>query len=227
MAAAPYTGDQTDLCIGTMFFEYKNWGWSEKYYINSPNAPGVPSLFDASFQLAAGCQYRAFLLGAGCRISYARVSLWSTLRDSINAIYSPLDAGLVDAEEEAEVINSPEVSAVCRHDDMAGRFVLRGFRGLRDSWVEDAALTATLFSQNPTVSTVITPAVPPLLDTASNAVKNFILWMKQNTVIARKNLLIPDTWTTYPISFHSFRKIGKRDTGRPFGTSRGRQPSFS
>lgn len=225
--ALPFTGDQADLCIGTLFFEYKNWGWSEKYVLNSPTDPGYPSLLDGANQLFEGAKLRAFMLGAGCRISYARVSLASVLRDSVNAIYSPLDAGLVDAEDDAEVINNPQTSAVIRCDDMGGKFVLRGFRGLRDSWVEDAALTAAIFSSNPSSDAVITPAVPPLLDTATNATKWFLLWMKQNTVMARKNVLNPTIWTTFPIKYISFRKVGSRDTGRPFGVSRGRAQSFS
>lgn len=223
----PYTGEQNDYCVGTMFFEYKNWGWSERYIINKATSPGVPSLLEASNILLDGVTLRAYLLGAGCRINYARVSLWSTLRDSLSAVLTPVEAHLVDEEEDVEVVNSVQVGAMIRCDDLGGRFVTRQFRGLRDSWVEDHELLTNLFSGNPDAGGTIGHATPPAEDPPSTAVNNFLLWMKQNTVILRPNKIIPDTWLSYPINHITFRKISSRDTGRPFGTSRGRQQAFA
>lgn len=224
----PLSGFQNDVCVGTMFFSYKEFGWSEKYIIQNQSGDPVPDLFSASVLLAEGAAFRAFLLGAGCVLSYARVSLASALRDSLMAINAPILPGLVDDEEDTpEELNSVQVGALVRMDDLAGKFATRAFRGLRDSWVTDQALTALLFAQQIGSDTAYTTVTPPTLFTASAAVANWYRWMKKNTVFARKVDSGGFIWQTFAMPSITFRKISSRDTGRPFGTSRGRAPSFA
>lgn len=225
----PVTGTQPDVCYGTMFFGYKGFGWSETYVLNNPSSLGspVPTLLDAKGQLALGCSYRAFLLGLGAAIIGARVSHGLKLRDSLNAIEVPIAAKKIDAEVAVEKINSVEAAVLLRFDDLLGKYSLRQLRGLRDSWVTDHEMVGAFFLSNPSPDTAYATVIDPALFTATEAVTNFLLWMKQNTVIAKKTGEGATLWTTYPLISNSFRKVSNRQTGRPFGQSRGRAPTFA
>lgn len=224
----PAFGLQADLCIATLFFKFKDFGWSEKYILNDATSPVPQTNVDAIANVNAGVLRRVKLLGAGCSVTYARISRASLARDSISVITAPVSAAMVDPEVALEKINSVEVSAMIRSDDMAGKFALRGFRGLRDSWVTDQELASDLFGSNPDPDAALeVPINPATLLTPAQAVKNWLIWLKANTVIAKASGIVLTPWRTYPLTRITFRKVSHRDTGRPFGTSRGRAPTFS
>lgn len=225
--ALPTAGLTKNLMIGTLFINFKNSGWSEKYILCGGDAS--PDSTNLTYEQAATnfgliVAARALLLGLNCDIAWARVSAAVQKRESYPAIsvHQPAlevtgDGGTI------EKISDPEVCMNFRFDDGAGRFYTRSFRGLRDSWVTDFDTDGLAFSANPAHDAALeTPTAPATLLTADQAIKNFLIRMKNLTLGVKLTGDPVNPWRTFAIPRSSFRRIKDRQTGRPFGMSAGK-----
>lgn len=220
-------GVTTDLMIGTIFINFKSWGWSEKYIMGSHTAPSAVPEYDEAWQnLNSLAEARKYLLGNGCSIVWGRVSKQSALRDSVSAFGLAKQPALIDTETTVDLINNPEACIQFRMEDLNGRYANRTLRGVRDGWVADSLTVPDIFPSNITADTALTPIpTPPTLLTGAQAVKNYIATLMSVTVMAKKLSDDPLSWNCRAPRYCVFRGIKNRQTGRPFGSSRGRASS--
>lgn len=220
----PKVGLANDVMVGTLYFNYGAYGWSEKYYIGSRSTNETPTApYDQAAQdLFNLASYRGYLLGNNVKLTWARCSLLTRLRDSVAAIASPLSPRKVGTETTVEAIDDPQTAILFRMEDGAGRYFNRHIRGLRESWVLDTELIDSVWAAGITPASDFVADPTPTLYTPVQAFQNYLLALLAYTVNVKKMTTGPSPYSVSAYNRTQFRKISSRKTGRPFGLSRGR-----
>lgn len=218
--------DQQAYCFAVAHFTIGKVGWSETY--NFPDTTVGEQLMTTVQDLMYA---RLFLLGTNAQIDYVRVSQVNKPRDArlVNFIY-PLQRSnfqTLTPSDFAGPCNDPWVGLQFRVEATdvgnVNRWMIRLIGG-----VPDAQLMS--FRIDPQLTIVPEFPFPPhtrnywQLTTGGMAWRNFWARFLLNCVHVK---LIqagpPPIFRTTPLQRVIFRRIGKRDRGRPFDLFRGRR----
>lgn len=211
----------------TMFFKYKNSGWSEKYQMGPVDGAGTITLItdDLRTNAAVGCANRAYLLGLGVEITWARLTNSANPRQSVAVLSGPLAATALAAETPVEKINDVEAGLHFRLETPSGKVSNRILRGLRDTWVTDQDVVASLVPATPVALPTADYAAAEVGGsfTKANALLNFLVWIGRNCVNVQKQA--PNSYEFATFKSALFRVVSDHQTGRPFGGHRGKARS--
>lgn len=202
--------------IGVLHINGHNHGWAEKVILKTA---GSPTLGSAQAAMALYVPFRQIVMAAGYQIVWARASMGDTSRATLRAIDAPLDPKALSTEG-GGITFSNDVKSAChiRLETATGRWSNRLVRGLRDGWISANALN----SVTPTVPGTVVPGTDDQAGlTAAVAFGNFIRALLQYTRHVEESdthTAILTDWATYNI-----RGITAHDTGRPFGSGKGRR----
>lgn len=228
--SSPTARANLNVIFGTMYFNYKGYGWSEKYpLLANAAASGAYNFSQVLSYFQDGVSRRAKLLGLGVNIVWARLTNSLTPHRSIAAISGPQAPILVDSESTVGVINDIRDGYHFRLENASGFYGNRILRGLRDTWISDQDVQATTITTPPldvTSGTYVGSASQAGL-ARKDALADFLQWIGQNSGIASK---VPGSSINYnvtTIATIAFRAVAGRKTGRPFGIHRGRAQSQS
>lgn len=206
------------LMQGVLHINFKEFGWSEKYYL--PHTEYNPAIE----AFAAVCAWRAALLTANSSIVWARVSFVGKPNESRAAITAPVPALKMEEQEDVPTkLNDPTTAVHFRYETVNGLKSDRLWRGVPDAWIAD-------FMANPSALGTTMPAVLPALAAATTDLeltKGFLKVVFDNTVYARKVGDTPPTYQVEPWAAVIYRGTTNRQTGHPFGMSRGRARTHS
>lgn len=206
------------LFKGVLALTYQQSGWQETYNF-------AETTYNAALARAERlAKLRTAWMGAGVKLIFARVIKAGGERD---AAIVPLDYPLV---QHAVVANNTTfkhlepndafTALMFRLQTASGKWVNRFIRGIGDNYVLDFEVDST--------SNTFTPlALPPdqvnpdTSQSPSNLLRGFLSYLRDFTVRAHK--LGPASWELENFNGIAFRRVGKHDTGRPFGMFRGRR----
>lgn len=204
------------VAIGTLYITGNNHGWSERYNIRTAS---TVNLANGQTEFAKFVKFRQLIMAREYSMVWARVTMGDTARLRLRAIDSPL-AAVALSSESSDIQGSNDVKS-CLHlaiETANGNFSNRFFRGIRDSWFVESAMTFI-----PTVPGTVAPGTDDVSGlTAAVACGNFIRALMQYTWHVKNNAGVPafTNWASYTV-----RGVTARDTGRPFGCGRGRRPA--
>lgn len=216
--------NSTNLMAAVLYFSYRQNGWSEKYHLKTATYDeGMAKLIE----LAA---YRRAFMGFGVEINWGRVSFEANPREAKAAEGLPI--GFLDSMKkvptEADTLyypNDPQTGLVYRFETPTGKSGNRIFRGVPDGMVQNFKYDGAMPTPLTTSQTLAAPDNPSG-GSANYYRQSFLRWLITNTQYARRQAgVTPPTWTIENWDAIKPRGIGNRDTGRPFGVSRGRAPS--
>lgn len=213
---------------GTIFMNYQQMGWSENIDIASVTDASALSV------LKSYAAHRAWTLPAQVTIVYGRVTKVPFQRYSIALDNLPLVGKAPNLTTPNIVKPNDAMVAPCFHfiaDE--GKSSIRFFRGVPD----DRVLDMQLVDAPPAGSWV--DLVGPVGDGTANpstwdvALKNVFSFIAQTTVVASKKQILNIAGVDqegYRLRIFTgilSRQARKKDTGRPFGSPRGRAPAHS
>lgn len=192
---------------------------------------GETSLQDAKPKLLEIVNYLKLLLPYNAYITYAAVHLSDREKNALQVIGA--FAGNVPLEEDTatsaidyrEPCNNAGTCFNFKFQTVDGKYCNRPIRLLRDSWVSNDYMTSlALVNGQIDASTVYFPAEVSGNYTGVNALKNYLLSVMKNSYLHQKKVVAGAVQHNL-LAFDSviFRGVGTRDTGRPFGMSRGRR----
>ena len=206
------------LMQGVLHINFRDRGWAEKYYL--PHTEYAPAIFGFS----QVCQWRAALLTQNAAIVWGRVSFVGKPNEARAAISAPIPALKQESQPgSANLLNDPNTSVHFRYETANGLHSNRLWRGLPDAWI-------TNFLADPLALGTTLPAVLPALAEATpdiDLTKGFLKVVFDNTVYARKVGDTPPTFQVEPWDAVIYRGTSTRQTGVPFGMSRGRARTHS
>lgn len=207
---------QNTLLQLVMHVKYGANGWSEKYF--------MPQTTFASASLIAGriTLWRARSLADGCQVVWSRMSFVDTPRNTVACLTAPLGPLSTATSVQAGVIEDPYTSLHYRFETADGLWANRLIRGIADEVVEAMELQPNASTWLPFGSA---DALPDYNDPGvlrSQLLLGYLEYARRNTIHAKK---LPGPVVAYETTEWNkivFRKIGNRQTGAAFGTTRGR-----
>lgn len=199
----------------TLNINFKNAGWSEKYFTNVTDAAGALTI---ATNIAL---YRTAFFGAEVELVYAHASQTDSSKDAIScALDYPLGPHKA-VSSSVQPPNDPFSAVQQRFETANGRWINRMYRGLPDDQIPgDTILNKDIFRPlNPGVA----PYDPNGNASLLNIQKSFWSYLILNYPHARKsgsNVYTMTAWArVMPI------RVSKHATGRPFGLFRGKRRS--
>lgn len=198
-----------------MNINYGGPGWSEGYYLDRASfADGL----DIGSELAA---WRANSLAVGGVMNWARLSFVDKPRNTVGVIKRPIKPRIYTGGTlYAGPLQQVQTALFYRTETTDGRWANRLFRGVPDDFVREQTITGV----TSTIADV--PAVlPDINDTAVAQVdifRGFLKLMMANTFYIRKGPGPVVVWEMLPWNRLIFRGVADRQTGKAFGTPRGR-----
>lgn len=197
-----------------MNINYGGPGWSEGYYLDRASfADGLA----IGGQLAA---WRANSLAVGGVMNWARLSFIDRPRNTVGVINRPIKPRIyTGGTQYAGPIQQVQTSLFYRTETDDGRWANRLFRGIPDDFVREMTTTA------PTLMGTLPAVLPDINDTAVAQFDIFMGFLKllmENTFYIRKGLGPTANWEMLPWNRLIFRGVADRQTGKAFGTPRGR-----
>lgn len=203
------------LIRGILYCNYKANGWSEVYALKETDMVAA----EQTFRTIAGLRTAWF--GAGVSLVWARVATAKSPRDGLmcqlDFPLGPYDksTGLAEPED-------PFTGIMWRFAGANFRWANRILRGVPDSEIQGNDWIGGTFKFLNTLSTP--PISWPTTATVTNARKGFFSRIIGGCCMATPaaGVNFNKVEFTLPIVY---RKITRRATGRPFGTSRGRAPA--
>lgn len=202
---------------GTMYFEYTEQGWSESVWLPS----AAPEQALASLKIL--WDKRLNILPLNARGLYARVAQAGKPRDkhAYPGPY-PVQGGVTPplTPPVDEFCNDVEFAQRIGLETADGRWATYFLRCIPDGEVEDRRLKTALVIPPPNA----TPVTPT---TWVQAVANYAELLRKNTVHCREVAPAPAQPTVRLFELTAWavaldRGMAKKNTGRPFGVSRGR-----
>lgn len=209
-------------------------GFSEKYILNVPSGG---TLDDGKKILFLICQYRAKILAGGYKIILASV-VNSLIKRKTRMPVGHATAGiLLSTESTIETQNNPQVAMWYRFQTATGRYVVRGWRGIRDLWVADNALLYGAGAYDPIVATnpawptipttsFTTPALPVATNTYASAIDAFMKVLGNWTLMYDCRGATKTTGVLRPWSAVYFNHVGTHDTGPGYSFGRARRKAL-
>jgi len=206
------------LMMGVLHINYKDKGWAEKYYL--PHTEYTP----AKIAFSNVCNWRAALLTKNATIVWARVSFVGQPNEAKAAISAPIPALKQFGQPGiSNLLNDPNSSVHFRYETSNGLYSNRLWRGLPDDWITDfLADPLSLGTTLPLVLPVLSDQTPDL-----DLTRGFLKVVYDNTVYARKIAGPAPTFQVEPWDAVIYRGTSSRQTGVPFGMSRGRARTHS
>lgn len=215
----------TNYCRGVLKINDPNgFGWLEEYNYNTPD------IEVARRALRVCANYRAVILAYGWRIVAASVvNSLVPRRSRLPASYQTqgqlLGAEGVMATDALQ--NNPQAQLMYRFQTASGRYVVRGFRGIRDSWITGVGFEAGvspwgaldpipgLVPAFPGLTTgwATTPAQPAAGAAYTVALNAFLTIFGQYTCLVDTVGQPAGTPILRPFTEIYFDKVGSRDTG--------------
>ncbi len=206
---------------GVLYVAGANHGFSEKYVVKTASSTTLSTAQDA---FAKFVKFRQLILAKGTQIVWARVSMGDTTRQRLRCIDAPLDPVALSTEGGGIGDMNDMKSAIhIAFETAGGAWANRLVRGYRDAWVSGANVAVT-----PTVQASVVPGTDDVAGlTAAVAFGNFIRAVMQYTRRVQESTSTPglavfSDWSTYVV-----RGVTGRDTGRAFGSGRGRRAAGS
>lgn len=200
-----------------LHLSHPHGGWSEVY--NFPQQTYSPQ---AMTNLQKLVQLRSYWMAVDVQITYARLSLAGIPKDAqafdglpvwhkhVPKPGAPLSSGLY--------VNDIWTGPQFRFETAEGRWGIRIFRGVWDDMVGEMRVSESSDLELREDGTNVDPFGNA---TQHSKMKTFLYFLKTETCYVRK------TTGATPYDVRSwnrvlFRRLGKRDTGRPFGLFHGR-----
>ena len=216
------SANRAEVIRATLFFTYKGLGFSETYVIDKDNYADAEPLAQ---QIVTA---RAALMPLSCTMDWARLSKESVQRDSRALIVGSYNSGTllspvttdIDTEVALEASNNVSSGLMYRFDGADGEWSNRLIRCVRDSWIT-AQWIAVVASTTPAKADV--PVAIAAGMTMQDALNHYLIRVMNNAVIYGKSGDPAAPFRVTPIDQVRFRGVRKRDTGAPFGASRGRR----
>lgn len=236
------------VMIGTMYFAYKDQGWSEVYTMAKGDfQKAVPDL-------ATLCKWRMGFAAEGVKMVWARISRSDNLRDGVAAIPGPLVPignlteevvlvgdpssrydpwGIIGADFNIQVVpdsypQAAQTGLQIRQETADGKWVNRLLHGVPDWWIYNRVLTLLLkdvWNQPGNKEFEVN-------QTTLFYLAGFLQHLRNLTVYARKHIAIVPPSTNYSVQYETaawrynhIRQVRNKKVGRPFGLSRGRAPT--
>lgn len=201
-------------------------GWVEVYNLKAANRA------DAISQGRTIAQYRRVLFGSGVYGAYQAIHeletgvVGTTSGKDGTSVFAGSIVGISYPGNPDMTINNPGVGLLFRAETATGKWVNRLFRGVPDNFINNNAQQLSLGGAQP-----IRPGQPGFVAegalVGSSALSNILsftgILMEYTQYIRRTSMGPPRVYTTADFNQILFRKVAQRDTGRPFGSSRGRQ----
>lgn len=202
----------------TMNINYKGGGWSETYF-GGPDQP----LQQFAAVLPQLITLRRHTLPSSAEIVHAKMSVTGNDRDSV-----PVNNGvlpgfhIIDAENPG-VVDTTGVGVLVRYTTAAGKWATRILRGIPDEIITDNKLLGSITS--PAWADGAAVPDPTAQGTWYLKMGLFLEYLKRNTQwhSPARNRVVNANFVIDPWAMWHVRRVAQRDTGRPFGLSRGRR----
>lgn len=212
-----------------------------KLFINHPSGSGFSETYkfgttnydDAKAKFRTILNYRALMMAGNLEIVWATLSNVDSARDSVlpgipSATVSPPDnkylhlPAATDVEagvpEDPETCNRMSDGMLMLFTTVEGKWSNFLYRGLRDSWVDDTALTFTVNGTPTALGSLPAPAGGLTIAQITNSFLSAVFY---NTSYAKK--ISPGVYDVRPWYTMEFQRVGERDCGAGFSFSRGRK----
>jgi hypothetical protein len=206
--------------------QYGAHGWQESHVMPQTTFAG------AKVKAALVVDWRAASIAVGGTLTWARLSYIDRPRFTVAVIDRPRKPLVYAGSTFTGAIEDPYTCLHARYETADGRWANRLFRGVPDLIVSELELQ--------TVDTTILawPFAAPLPDITDKNTAKIDIFRGMMRVIANetrycKTITMPNPTAVPPVvgSFELldwneivYRKIANRNTGRPFGITRGRAP---
>lgn len=206
------------VAVATLYFEYKANGWSERYHLPET------TYTDALPQATLLAKYRRSFLGSGAQITFGRVSFTGNPREGKAFLEGPLDAHAKTEQEPEDVWTGLmyRLETAGGPPPQRSRWANRILRAVPDAMIFHQALVAP----PPSPLAAGAPLPGPDGTVVATMQRAFLTFLLRHTKMAVK-ITAGENAGQYDLLDWDrivFRKVAKRDTGRPFGLSRGRAP---
>jgi hypothetical protein len=208
---------QDKLLKGVVAFTYQASGWQETYNLRE-------TTYDSAIQrMIRLTKLRTAWMGKGVKITFSRVISAGGERDAaIVPLLYPLEQHavvLANTTYRHDEPNDPFTALMFRCQTPGGKWVNRFFRGIGDNYIVDTEIDTIPDAYTP----LALPADQVNPDTSMsplNLLRGFLAYVRDFTVRAKKTG--PSAWEVEDFNGLAFRRVGKHNTGRPFGMFRGR-----
>lgn len=208
----------------TLFFKNAEWGWSETYVTNkSGDLEGQVAYANGLIVL------RQYLMPPGCSIIFGRVTEVPASRKQQPAAWTQV-IGQTDelTTPVAGECNRVEDALHFKFTGSSGKQAARHFRGVPDALITDK--TFTIDEPAGGWGNAASPGHPPVavITTYQAALNTFLTYLKEHTFLASPKTTVTIAgqdvigYNLDSIGSIIFRRVITRNTGRPFGSPRGR-----
>lgn len=194
-------------------------GFQERYFLNTTTFAAAKTVGELIMS------WRASAMAPGLVMTWARTSFVDTPRNTIALIDRPLKTRAY-TETGDHPSAPPETIYAALHyrfETAGGLWGNRLLRGINDEWIEDATLMYNDGSLRPYAPGDPLPDLTDVGRTRAEIFRGMLSILRDNTFYA--GLITDDPeplWELLPWNRIIFRKVAKRDTGSPFGITRGR-----
>lgn len=211
----------TGLMHGVLYLNFQNNGWSERYPLKSTDYPTARDVFKKLAKL------RMAFVGTGVEMVWARVSFAANPRESSGIDGLPLLPHPTVGDQNPP--EDPFTAIHYRFETAQGKSAVRLFRGIPDNVVANYKFNGVAPEPLAAGQPIGDPDNPGT--SLAYLQRSFLSYVIANCLHTRFLGLLGEppapTWETGDYARAMFRNIRKRDTGRPFGITRGRAASHS
>jgi len=208
---------------GVMYMNFKNSGWSESYYLKETTYASAIPVFEKMTKL------RTTFFGTGVAVVWSRVSLEGldpvTGKNMKDAVGCDIDYPLGPHPRAVDSTHltppeDPWTALMMRVETANGKWINRFIRGCPDERLSD--LTASGFTSISLSPLPIgqAPYNPDGAATLQNLQRSFWSMVRDSTYHVKP--VLPASFETTGFARLIFVRVGKKNTGRPFGMFRGR-----
>lgn len=214
--------------VGVCDFVYQEQGWSERYFLGSPQVGGsLVSFLPILQQIVYG---RSALYGAGVNCIFARVSMTDSSHDGL-LCQLPYPVGphpswnsspSATGPDALGPPNDPETVIQQRFETNTGKFWQRYYRCMPDNWVTNKINQYPTYWQAPNNGLVAGDMGPTGGLSHFQVCQSFWQYLINFTYYAHPTG--SGNYTLAQFQYIVMRQVTSRKIGRPFGMSRGRRP---